>query len=81
MNIANIINTKNDKMRAVVNTNFKLNKIDNTKININFDIEVNYNISEAVLNEEKLKNYLFEMRDFKNKIFFANIPNAEEVFK
>ena len=81
MNVANIVNVNNERMTSLVNTMFRVNEVDNTKIIVNFDIEVKYNIDNAnIMDIECLKRYLMEMRLFKNKIFFANFPKAKEVF-
>ena len=80
MCINNILNSENDKMNARVNTAFAVNEVNAIELLINFDIEVGYIIQNNQITKEQLDNYLIEMREFKNKIFFSNILKAKEVF-
>ena len=79
MNVINIVSSDNDKMSATINTKFVVDEIDSSKLLINFDIEIKYQINNKI-NLEQIYAYLTEMREFKNKIFFSNVIKAREVF-
>ena len=65
---------------AIVNVILDVNPEDSTQISITLDIDVfQENIEYYSL--EALEAILNNLRMFKNEIFFANIPNAKELFK
>lgn len=53
--------------------------INDNQIEVIFDIETNMDISSQI-NFEVIKNTLYILKDFKNDIFFANVPKAKEIF-
>ena len=50
------------------------------KISCIFEIDV-HDLNEHGIDYEAIKDVLNRLRELKNNIFYANLPNAKEMFK
>jgi len=71
--------TRSQRYNANATINTIVQKINNEKVSIIFDIDTHeFNVSYN--NFGTIKDTLYRLREFKNKIFFSNLPKAKELW-
>ncbi len=76
--VSNILNSENDDIFATVKTQYNPTK-QSDLINITFDIDTHLNQKYTLNKIEDIKQRLNELKNFKNKIFFSNFENANNI--
>lgn len=77
LGIFQINSVKNKNIKANVKTIFSSNTAN--KINMTLDIDVHSFEEKNIKNNEELLDTLLMLKEFKNEIFFSNLPKATEM--
>ncbi len=67
-----------DEYKAFANVKTIMKPVQNKKIQCIFEIDV-HDYEKMSLDFDRVKSVLNRLRSFKNSIFYANLPNAEEM--